>query len=206
MAGMTRPLFYITDQIMKTKILRLNHYHEPTGWCTWKDVIRYQAKDMLVQLNGEELARIMGGKNKLGVQSYAEITSIIIVQGGADRKYRTPALTNERLFMRDLKRCAYCGRQYSSSLLTRDHIIPTAKKGANTWNNCITACKPCNNYKSDYTLEELDLKLRFKPYTPDRIEAMIMQNPQILPEQLELLSMYLPEHSRILEYFELYGK
>lgn len=191
---------------MRSKILRLNHFHEPTGWCTWQDVIRYQSKGQIVTIYGEDEYRLFGGTNKHGIRSEVEVNSIVIIKGGIDRKYRIPALTNERLFMRDLKRCAYCGLTYSNALLTKDHIYPESLGGPTDWTNCITACKSCNNWKANHLLDDLDVKLLYKPYVPERVETLIMKNPNCLPDQLALLTSYLPEHSRIIQYFELFGK
>lgn len=41
--------------------------------------------------------------------------------------------------------CAYCGKKYTR--LTRDHVIPVAKRGYNTKDNVVPACKSCNSRK-----------------------------------------------------------
>ena len=66
---------------------------------------------------------------------------------------REAALTNENLFLRDGYRCAYCGRRRGElrprERLTRDHLIPRSKGGADAWLNVVTACSSCNHRKDD---------------------------------------------------------
>lgn len=66
---------------------------------------------------------------------------------------REAALTNENLFLRDGYRCAYCGRRRDEldprERLTRDHLIPRSKGGADAWLNVVTACSSCNHRKDD---------------------------------------------------------
>jgi 5-methylcytosine-specific restriction endonuclease McrA len=62
-------------------------------------------------------------------------------------------LTRENVYRRDNFECVYCGCS-TQKLLTLDHVIPQSKGGKNTWDNLVTACKPCNSEKADLTLEE----------------------------------------------------
>lgn len=73
---------------------------------------------------------------------------------------RTPAqLTNRNLFIRDNHTCQYCGRHRNElktkEFLTRDHVHPQDKGGADEWQNVVTACNRCNNKKANLTREEL---------------------------------------------------
>lgn len=45
---------------------------------------------------------------------------------------------------RDGHKCVYCG---SSENLTIDHVRPKSKGGTDTADNCVTACRPCNQAK-----------------------------------------------------------
>ena len=51
-----------------------------------------------------------------------------------------------------------------------EHIKPLSKGGKNVWNNCITACKPCNWRKGDKVGPEW--RPRYKPYTPGYYELV----------------------------------
>ncbi len=45
--------------------------------------------------------------------------------------------------------CHYCGRAVAPRDLTLDHIVPLARGGRSTKNNCVPACKECNNRKKN---------------------------------------------------------
>ena len=58
--------------------------------------------------------------------------------GDAKRMWR------ESIKARDGHKCVYCG---SSENLTIDHVRPKSKGGTDTADNCVTACRPCNQAK-----------------------------------------------------------
>jgi len=74
------------------------------------------------------------------------------------------------IFYRDMFMCAYCGKVCSDDEVTIDHIIPKSRGGNWSWENLVTCCKDCNQLKGNLTPEEAGMKLRFKPYRPDRFE------------------------------------
>lgn len=85
-------------------------------------------------------------------------------------------VTNTFLFSRDRRCCAYCGRHQSElrtrEFLTRDHVVPLARGGENTWENCVTACISCNNRKGDRTLQEAHMRLRIVPTEPHMVHLV----------------------------------
>ncbi len=85
---------------------------------------------------------------------------------------RVAALTNEHLFLRDGHRCVYCGRHRRElgprERLTRDHLVPRSKGGADEWLNVVTACSSCNHRKDDRLAEEVGRTLRVTPWVPSR--------------------------------------
>jgi len=67
---------------------------------------------------------------------------------------------------RDRFTCQYCGRQTCSEDLTIDHVLPRARGGETTWENCVAACVKCNRSKADRTPEQAGLRLRKRPTRP----------------------------------------
>lgn len=59
----------------------------------------------------------------------------------------------DNVFRRDNYTCVYCGED-DARAMTLDHVIPKSKGGKDTWENLVTACKPCNSEKNDLTIEE----------------------------------------------------
>ena len=43
---------------------------------------------------------------------------------------------------------------------TVDHVVPKAKGGTSSWNNCVTSCKRCNNIKGDTDLHKTSFHLK----------------------------------------------
>lgn len=54
-----------------------------------------------------------------------------------------------RVFKRDRFQCTYCGAPGTDVELEVDHIIAVAKGGSNHMSNLTTACRACNQGKSD---------------------------------------------------------
>lgn len=92
-------------------------------------------------------------------------------------RYRpsTLGVTRRRLFKRDDYSCLYCG---SNKNLTIDHVVPKSKGGTNEWKNLATCCHRCNTLKGDKTPEQVGLKLRYKPYTPELFSKVMDGNIQ----------------------------
>jgi 5-methylcytosine-specific restriction endonuclease McrA len=108
----------------------------------------------------------------------------------------TPLLTNRTLFQRDRNLCLYCGEMFPVSQLTRDHVYPASRGGDSVWENCVTACRDCNQRKDDRTPEESGMKLLAVPYTPNLAEYLILQNRRILADQMEFLQAYARKQGR----------
>lgn len=85
------------------------------------------------------------------------IPSIVRIKEYVYYRYDNVSFTKSNIFKRDNYKCQYCG---STKNLTIDHVIPTSKGGDHKWNNVITACKKCNQEKSD--LVEPDIPDKFK--------------------------------------------
>lgn len=183
-------------------ILQLDSQGQPVKWITWQDAVVYHAKQLVSWSSGSAAFMARGGHNRItGHQSVIETSSIIAVKGEASsrRRHRAPSLENRELFRRDRHICAYCGGHFTEAKLTRDHIHPRSKGGADTWMNVVTACARCNQKKDDKTLEEAHMQLLYVPYVPTRAEFLILENRHILADQMEFLLAFVPEHSRVRE-------
>jgi 5-methylcytosine-specific restriction endonuclease McrA len=84
--------------------------------------------------------------------------------------------TKKNVFVRDKFKCGYCG---SNQNLTVDHIIPTSRGGKNNFDNCITACRPCNNKKDRRTPSEAKMYLSHQPYAPTISEFIRLKMKQL---------------------------
>jgi 5-methylcytosine-specific restriction endonuclease McrA len=70
------------------------------------------------------------------------------------------------IYLRDHNRCQYCGRKFSTSELSLDHIIPISRGGKSSWENIVCACLPCNVKKGNKLISECGMQLIREPYRP----------------------------------------
>ena len=64
--------------------------------------------------------------------------------------------------------CYHCGEKFKAADLTMDHLIPIARGGKSTKNNCVPSCKDCNNKKGYKTRAEMALEeLKTSSETPE---------------------------------------
>ena len=71
------------------------------------------------------------------------------------------------IYLRDSNRCQYCGRKFSSSELSLDHVVPISRGGKSSWENVVCACLPCNVKKGNKLLSESDhMRLIRQPQRP----------------------------------------
>lgn len=89
---------------------------------------------------------------------------------------KTVDLTRRNIMRRDGMRCQYCGK--SNVPLTIDHILPKSRGGKDEWENLVTACVSCNNFKGNRTPEEAGMKLISKPKKPNPITFIRQYYPQ----------------------------
>lgn len=190
--------------ITTNKILICDVSGQPHHWASWQDGVTLKYKNLLSYEIGDPSEFLGGTQRVSGNRSSVEIGSILFLKESLKYDSRVPPLTNQNLFQRDLHICAYCGRKYHESKLSRDHIQPTSAGGKNIWQNVVTACKPCNHAKDDQALGvALDsdgevMKLLYVPYVPSHVERLILGNRSILSDQMDFLRQMLPAHSRLL--------
>lgn len=86
-----------------------------------------------------------------------------------DRLPKQEVKFNRRnIFARDENRCQYCGRKFSTSELTLDHVVPRSQGGISSWENIVCACMDCNIRKGGRTPAQAGLKLHRDPVKPKR--------------------------------------
>lgn len=64
-----------------------------------------------------------------------------------------------RMLEMQANRCCYCGRRISLEESTFDHVHPRAQGGANTLENKVVSCEPCNSFFADASPKQKILAL-----------------------------------------------
>ena len=139
----------------------------PLSTLNWQDAIRYMVLDK---------AKVLMYHDNWIVRSArweTQVPSVMML-----REYMKPKMTvrfsRGNLYLRDNGQCAYCNKQIERKEATLDHVMPVSKGVKSTWEICVTACGPCNSYKSDHT----HFKPKFKPYKPDFYELVNKRKKQ----------------------------
>lgn len=187
-------------EVNAVDVLQLDISGRPQAWITTKEAAVIYASDGVAWTLGNPCHVMRGGLQRIsGQQSRIEVHPIIAVRGAVpSRAWRqVPALSNHKLFVRDRHVCAYCGHSFHPDDLTREHIIPTSRGGADSWMNCITACRGCNGRKGSRLPEEARMSLLYLPYVPSLHEDMILRGRRILVDQMEFLLASVPRSSRL---------
>jgi 5-methylcytosine-specific restriction endonuclease McrA len=125
----------------------------PLSTVPWQDamVLIFQGKATAIQ-NYSDFARTPNTEYK--------IPSVIVLKNY--KHFNKKAKLNKfNIKLRDEFTCQYCGKVHSHKALTIDHVMPKSKGGKNSWDNLVTACKPCNHSKKNKSYSPLK-----KPVAP----------------------------------------
>jgi 5-methylcytosine-specific restriction endonuclease McrA len=140
----------------------------PLSTLIWEDAIKYMVLDK---------ADVLFWHDNWIVHSATWETPVPSVM--MLREYMKPKVTvrfsRSNVYLRDNGQCQYCGVHVERKDSTLDHVMPVSKGGKSTWENCTTACAPCNSNKSDTTK---GWKPKIKPYKPDFYELVNKRKKQ----------------------------
>jgi len=183
-------------------ILRLDIAGQPVEWLSWQEAVVASAQDRIAWTLGDVALHVRGGVNrKSGHQTIIQVSSIIALEGAISGRAPhirgvVPRVDNSQLFYRDRNLCLYCGDRFETHQLTRDHVLPRSRGGADRWENVVAACKACNNRKQARTPEEAKMPLLAVPYKPTLAEWLVLSNRRVLADQMEFLRPRFSKHSR----------
>jgi 5-methylcytosine-specific restriction endonuclease McrA len=153
--------------------LLLNHSYEPLRIVSWQRGVQllFQKKAEVIE-ESELVIRSVSITMKLpAVLRMLYYIPLI-------RKKTLVRFSRINVFIRDKHICQYCGKYFSRSQLTLDHVIPIVQGGNKSWENIVTACKKCNQKKGGKTPHEAGIALIKKPKEPHWLmEKLDIKNP-----------------------------
>lgn len=189
----------VRERWVQARILRLNLAGQPVAWLSWQEAVCLYSRDLVVWSMGEVAYSLRGGYCRMtGKRTRLQLPSIIACGGDKLVQQRiNPTLTNRTLFMRDEMLCMYCGGMFEAATLTRDHIVPSSRGGQDCWENVVSACRRCNQFKGSRLLEETHMELLALPYRPNPAEYLALVNSRrILADQMEFLRSQFSKNAR----------
>lgn len=142
--------------------LVLNASFEPLHIVTWQRAIQllFLGKVEVVEESDQEIRTV-----RMTIKVPAVLRLLTYVP--LTKKKQIVRFSRTNIFLRDNNICQYCGSQFNKTHLTLDHVIPIVQGGKKSWENIVTACKPCNQRKGGRTPPQAGLSLIRKPKQPN---------------------------------------
>ena len=141
--------------------LVLNASFEPLQIVTWQKALQllFQGKVEVVEESDREVRTV---RLTIRVPAVLRLLSYVPLT----RKKQIVRFSRINVFLRDQYSCQYCGNRFAKHQLTLDHVIPIVQGGQKSWENIVTACKPCNQRKGGRTPSQANMKLTRRPKQP----------------------------------------
>jgi 5-methylcytosine-specific restriction endonuclease McrA len=125
---------------------------------TWREVSEYRAQ--FFRQEDDDWLRT--------VNCEIQVPRVIRLVGYEKLPKQTVKFNRRNIFARDNNQCQYCGKRFSISELSLDHVVPRSQDGKSTWENIVCACLSCNVRKGGRTPRQAHMTLIRKPEKPKR--------------------------------------
>ncbi len=162
--------------------LVLNASFEPLHIVSWQRALQllFQGKVEVIEESDQEVRTV-----RLTIRVPAVLRLLTYVP--LTRKKQVIRFSRLNVFIRDQYVCQYCGSKFPKTQLTLDHVLPVVQGGGKSWENIVTACKPCNQRKGGRTPAQSQMHLIRKPKRPDWLPSASMQiGISLTPERWKL--------------------
>lgn len=127
----------------------------PLSTLNWQDAIRYLVLEKVTVLEWYDNWIIHS-------QNWSTRVPAVMILNQYQRKKTTIRYSKSNVFLRDGFVCQYCDAVVNRKTATLDHILPISHGGRSTWDNCTTACGPCNAKKGN-NKKIVPKKVPYKP-------------------------------------------
>jgi 5-methylcytosine-specific restriction endonuclease McrA len=168
--------------------LVLNASFEPLQFVTWQRALQlvFQGKVEIVEESDQEVRTV---RLTFKVPSVLRLLTYVPLK----KKKNLVRFSRANVFTRDHNTCQYCAKILSRSSLTLDHVIPIVQGGGKTWENIVTACKPCNQRKGGRTPLEASMALIRRPRCPNFLPGATLKLNATFSVPLQSWKVYFSE-------------
>lgn len=138
------------------KVLVLNSTYEPLTLASVKAILKriYSDKSPF-EIEKYSAEKIKTGSAELPIPSVVRLKTYVNTS-----KFKIKKASKRHLILvRDNYCCQFCGKALTSSEATLDHFVPKSSGGETKPHNLVTACKTCNNQKSDKAMSITETRL-----------------------------------------------
>lgn len=137
----------------------------PISTCSWREAITAEYLDQVVVLKYHDDWIVRSAHKEFKVPS-------VVMKKVWTPKSKSVRYSKNNVFLRDRYKCQYCGESFAKADLTVDHVTPRVAGGGSTWENIVTACKPCNGNKGHKTKGWVPLNSPRKPTYGELVASM----------------------------------
>lgn len=150
--------------------LVLNASFEPLHIVSWQRALQllFQGKVEVIEESQQEVRTV---RLTIRVPAVLRLLNYIPLT----RKKQVIRFSRINVFIRDQYLCQYCGNRFPKTQLTLDHVVPVVQGGGKSWENIVTACKPCNQRKGGRTPAQSQMHLIRKPRHPEWLPSGSLQ-------------------------------
>ncbi len=127
----------------------------PLSTIGWEEAVRYLVTDKAVVLEWYDDWVVHS-------QRWETKVPAVMILKEFQKKKTTVRFSKQNVFLRDGYRCVYCDADLNRKTATLDHVLPSSHGGKTVWENCVTACGPCNANKGN----NKKIVPKMKPYKP----------------------------------------
>jgi 5-methylcytosine-specific restriction endonuclease McrA len=162
--------------------LVLNASFEPLHVVSWQRALQllFQGKVEVVEESEHEVRTV---RFTIKVPAVLRLLNYVPLK----TKKQIVRFSRSNIFIRDQNVCQYCGNKFGKAQLTLDHVIPIVQGGKKSWENIVTACKPCNQRKGGRTPNQASMQLIGRPKRPSWLPtASFQMGVAITPERWKI--------------------
>lgn len=145
----------------------ISKIYSGTAKALGKDFIAYEFDAWVQTWSDISIINKLDKEKYIFCEKYKILAPEVIILNDYNHLIRREArFSRKNIFLRDGYTCQYCGQKLPPKKLNIDHIIPSSRGGATTWENVILSCISCNTKKAARTPKEAGMKLLKKPTKP----------------------------------------
>jgi 5-methylcytosine-specific restriction endonuclease McrA len=147
--------------------LLLNATYEPLKVVDWRKAVTLwcQGKVEVISVYDREVRSV---SISFRLPSIIRLLRYIRIK----RQFDYVPFSRANIYARDDHSCQYCGREFPTSELTFDHVVPVAQGGRKDWENIVTCCISCNRRKGGRTPQQAGVRLVRRPRRPSSAPAV----------------------------------
>ena len=171
---------------MNTETLVLDGAMQVIGRITWEEAFKFLCQEKI------EVIKYYKDRFVHSAHKAWQIPAVVrLITGYLTTNKQRVKYSRENVWLRDRGKCGYCSKAVSKAKFTLDHVVPRASGGVTKWENVVTSCRSCNQYKADNTPEQAGMVLRIKP-----------MKPASLPKNASLMGSIPEEWKEVVSWFK----